>query len=143
MEKSITILSIEELPLVAKWLDGQIAESGRPIVALYGEMGAGKTTLISQFCKLRGAVQTATSPTFSIINTYDTPLGSIFHFDLYRIEDERAAQELGLSEYFYNDHSLSLLEWPENIEKFIPSDMTLRIKIKLTTNGGRKFQVVE
>lgn len=143
MEKSITITSIEELTAVAEWLGEQITQSGLHIVAIYGQMGAGKTTLISQFCKLNGALQTATSPTFSIINTYDTPHGLIFHFDLYRIEDERSAEELALSEYFYHDNSISLIEWPENIEKFIPNDMTLRIEIKLTQNGGRKFSVAE
>lgn len=140
---SIIINSTEELTAAARWLDEKIAHSGRNVVAIYAQMGAGKTTFISAFAKYRQAVQTASSPTFSIINTYDTPSQTLFHFDLYRIDNDKQAQDLALDEYFYEPNSICLLEWPENIEKFLIPEITLKLEIEVMQDGARKFHVVQ
>ncbi|MEG0467859.1 MAG: tRNA (adenosine(37)-N6)-threonylcarbamoyltransferase complex ATPase subunit type 1 TsaE [Mucinivorans sp.] len=139
---SIIIKSIDELDSVAHWLDQKIAATSCSVVALYGAMGAGKTTLISRFTALHNAKQQASSPTFAIINTYDTPNITLYHFDFYRIDTVKEIEDLALGEYFYDTNSISLVEWPEKIEQFLPGDITLRIKIDITGNDSRKFSVI-
>lgn len=140
---SITIASLEELDRAVSWLDQMILESDRTVVAFYADMGVGKTTLISRYAQIHGSQQQPSSPTFAIVNTYDTPRGVIFHFDLYRIDDRREAESLALAEYFYAPGATCLVEWPEKIEEFLPEELTLRIKMELTENGARKLSVVE
>ncbi len=96
---------------------------------LQGEVGAGKTTFIRAVCTELGAVDEVSSPTFSLINEYQTAKGgTIYHFDFYRIQSENEAENLGLEEYFYSDN-LCLIEWPEKIPHLIP-DRYLKINIK-------------
>ncbi len=94
-----------------------------------GEMGAGKTTFTKAICAELGVVDEVSSPTFSLINEYETARGeTIFHFDFFRIESEMEAENLGLDEYFYSG-DLCLIEWPEKIPHLIP-DRYLKINIK-------------
>ncbi len=96
---------------------------------LQGEMGAGKTTFAKAICVELGVVDAMSSPTFSLINEYETAQGeAIYHFDFYRIKFEKEAENLGLEEYFYSG-SLCLIEWPEKIPNLIP-DQYLKISIK-------------
>ena len=96
---------------------------------LQGEMGAGKTTFAKAVCVELGVVDAMCSPTFSLINEYETAQGeAIYHFDFYRIKFEKEAENLGLEEYFYSG-SLCLIEWPEKIPNLIP-DQYLKISIK-------------
>lgn len=139
----ITITSIDELDRAVEWLEKQIETTGKTVVAIYAPMGAGKTTLIGRFAEKRQAKQQPSSPTFAIINTYDTPTGLIFHFDLYRIDTRREAEDLSLSDYFYEKNAICLVEWPEKIEEFLPDDITLRVKVEVTNQGERKLWVVE
>lgn len=103
-----------------------------------GEMGSGKTTLISSVVSILG-VKDANSPTFSIINTY---LGdssrSIYHVDCYRIEDENEVENIGLLEII-NDQNLCFIEWPQNIYNFLPSNC---VRINITVGKGlRKINI--
>lgn len=103
-----------------------------------GEMGAGKTTLIQNICRVLGVVDTATSPTFSIVNEYrDKNDESIYHFDFYRIKDETEAMDIGVEEYF-DSGKLCLVEWPEKIPSLIPNQY-LSITISLETQTSRKI----
>ena len=98
---------------------GEILDSleGRTIVALRGEMGAGKTTLIREICDRLGVADTVTSPTFAIINEYkDRGHRPVYHFDFYRINRIEEAFDFGYEEYFYSGN-LCLVEWPEKIEQ--------------------------
>ena len=97
---------------------GEILDSleGRTIVALRGEMGAGKTTLIREICDRLGVADTVTSPTFAIINEYkDRGHRPVYHFDFYRINRIEEAFDFGYEEYFYSGN-LCLVEWPEKID---------------------------
>ena len=111
---------------------GEILDSleGRTIVALRGEMGAGKTTLIREICDRLGVADTVTSPTFAIINEYkDRGHRPVYHFDFYRINRIEEAFDFGYEEYFFSGN-LCLVEWPEKIESLLPDDaMNVRIDV--------------
>ena len=84
----------------------------------YGEMGAGKTTLIRSLVKALGSIDQAASPTFSLVNEYSSPQGPIYHFDFYRIEDETEALDMGIEDYFESP-GWKLIEWPQKIENLL------------------------
>ncbi len=85
------------------------------VIAFYGKMGTGKTTLIKAICKKLGVIDAMSSPTFSIVNEYVTATGEvIYHFDFYRINSEEEAMDLGYENYFYSG-DLCFIEWPEKI----------------------------
>lgn len=125
--KRIEIDSLSDLKYVAQ----EVVESldGRTVVLLRGEMGAGKTTLISRIAAYLGAEDTVTSPTFALVNQYEGSDCRIYHFDFYRIEEIEEVFDLGYEEYFYSG-DLCLVEWPEKIEPLLPDDaMTVRITV--------------
>lgn len=136
--KTIHITSEEELPEVARAV---VELTGRrTVVALYGEMGAGKTTLIREIAAHLGATDTVTSPTFAIVNQYRGEGGRrIFHFDFYRIDDIREAYDLGYEEYFYSG-DLCLVEWPEKIEQLLPEN-TVTVRITVDSDTARTFEI--
>lgn len=88
------------------------------IILLYAPMGAGKTTLIKEFCRSLGSTDDFSSPTFSIVNEYQYPNGKIFHFDLYRLKNEEELMDLGIEEYL-NSGNYCIFEWPEMVENMI------------------------
>ena len=99
--KKIHINSEEQLAEVAEALLDAL--DGRTVVALRGEMGAGKTTLVRALAEHLGVEDQVTSPTFALVNQYEGANGErLFHFDFYRIDDEREAFDLGYEEYFYS-----------------------------------------
>lgn len=107
------------------------------VFAFFGEMGAGKTTLIKALCRRLGVEQYVTSPTFALINEYDADKGKakIFHFDFYRIESVSEVMDLGYEDYFYSD-SICFIEWPEKVSDLLPPG-TLRLSIDLTGHEKR------
>jgi len=135
--KRIEIESIDELDEVADEIIASLG--GRSVVAFYGEMGAGKTTLISRIAAHLGADDTVTSPTFAIVNQYEGRDGSIYHFDMYRIERIEEALDFGCEEYL-SSGDLCLVEWPEKIEALLPGDM-MRVTIEATSENGRRFTI--
>lgn len=119
---------LEDLPEVAQEIVG-LTKSNK-ILTFSGQMGAGKTTLITAICKALGVQDAISSPTYSLVNEYlDADGQSIYHFDFYRIEDEEEALDMGVEEYFYSGN-LCLIEWPEKIEGLLPENC-LQIKINL------------
>lgn len=114
--------------------------SGRTVYAFYGQMGAGKTTLIKQLCSEMGTDDVVNSPTFAIVNVYETKQSEIYHFDCYRIKNIGEAIDLGAEEYIYSGN-YCFIEWPEMIEQLLPDD-TVRIEIKVEQNGTRKLLVL-
>ena len=109
-----------------------------PVIALYGEMGAGKTTFTKALCKVLVVVDGVNSPTFTLINEYRTKGGeTIYHFDFYRINKLEEAFDIGFEE-FAESGNLCIIEWPEKIEQILPSD-TLRVKISVLDDGKREL----
>ncbi len=102
-----------------------IAEVNSKILCFYGEMGAGKTTLIKALVNELDGSDTASSPTFGIVNEYHTTSGELlgFHFDFYRINDENEALDLGFEDYL-NQNVWVFIEWPEKIPSFVPENCT-------------------
>ncbi len=98
------------------------------VFALYGRMGAGKTTLIKELCRKLDVVDEVQSPTFSIINEYKTVEGaSVFHFDFYRINKIEEVFDIGYEDYIYSG-SYCFIEWPELAEDLLPEG-TVRLEI--------------
>ena len=105
------------------------------IWAFYGEMGAGKTTFIREICRRFGVKENVSSPTFSLINEYSDKLGNpIFHFDFFRIENEKEAINIGCEEYFESG-SLCMIEWPEKILNLLPHP---HIKIHISVEETKR-----
>ena len=110
------------------------------VFAFDAPMGAGKTTFIKQLCEELGTEDVVNSPTFAIVNVYDTPTnGEVYHFDCYRLKDIREAQDFGAEEYLYSGN-ICLIEWPDIIAPLLPED-TIYIKIKVLENGDRQLIV--
>ena len=103
----------------------------RRIFAIFGDLGAGKTTLIKAMCQSLGSADTVTSPTFSLVNEYLRPGGKIFHFDLYRLKQPQELREIGFGEYIDSDEYV-FIEWPELAEAILPSET---VKLELTHSG--------
>ncbi|MDP4290776.1 MAG: tRNA (adenosine(37)-N6)-threonylcarbamoyltransferase complex ATPase subunit type 1 TsaE [Bacteroidota bacterium] len=96
------------------------AFSGHRVFALYGSMGAGKTTFIKALCRKLHVKDVVNSPTFAIVNEYlDTKGESVYHFDFYRLKKESEAIEIGYEEYVYSG-CYCFMEWPEKIENLLP-----------------------
>lgn len=132
------INSIDELSKVSDFLVSMREKSN--IIAFYGNMGAGKTTLIKNLCSKLGVQDEVNSPTFALVNEYQTDaFDSIFHFDFYRIKSLEEVFDIGYEDYFYGG-SLCLLEWPELIDPLMPEHF---IKVEITlgdTDTSRKIK---
>lgn len=113
--------NITEIKSVATSLLEQINSR---IVLFYGTMGVGKTTLIKAMVKALGSADVVTSPTFSIVNEYESPNGKIFHFDMYRIKDEMEALNFGFEDYLNSDTNWLFIEWSENVSNLLPEDVS-------------------
>jgi len=109
------------------------------ILAFYGSMGAGKTTIIKAVCSMLGATDLVSSPTFTLVNEYKTLTGeSLYHIDFYRIRKTDEVYDFGIEEYFASG-AYCLLEWPDLIEDILPPE-TVRIRI---TVGENEYRILE
>lgn len=100
-----------------------------------GEMGAGKTTFIKAICRELGVLDTASSPTYSIVNEYEYSGGKVFHFDFFRIKNENEAFDIGFEEYL-DSGEYCFIEWPEMINSLWPQHY-IRIRINQDEDGRR------
>ena len=120
----------------------------RRVFAFNGNMGAGKTTFIKQLCEDMGTDDIVNSPTFAIVNVYETypyPFTEgtgkeeVYHFDCYRIKDLREAMDMGTEEYLYSGN-YCFIEWAEMIEALLPEDI-VTVDIEVQDNGDRLLTV--
>lgn len=133
----IQITSLDKIDIAADEFVAQIGE--HRIFAFYGSMGAGKTTFIKAICKLLGVKDNVSSPTFAIVNEYDSNVGPIYHFDFYRIKNLAEVVDLGFEDYAYSGN-LCFMEWPELIEELLPEN-TINVCITETDNGIRTVTI--
>ncbi|WP_047546283.1 tRNA (adenosine(37)-N6)-threonylcarbamoyltransferase complex ATPase subunit type 1 TsaE [Psychroserpens sp. Hel_I_66] len=105
----------------------------------YGDMGVGKTTLIKSIAKEIGSLDQVSSPTFSIVNEYEAKNILIYHFDLYRIEDEDEALNFGFDDYL-NSQNWVFVEWPQNAENLMPDDANI-IEISYNDLNSRSLKL--
>ncbi|WP_372773750.1 tRNA (adenosine(37)-N6)-threonylcarbamoyltransferase complex ATPase subunit type 1 TsaE [Mangrovibacterium sp.] len=118
---SIQINSLDDLPKVAE----EFLEtfSDQRLFAFYGKMGAGKTTFIKALCRAMGSTDNITSPSFALVNEYDTNRPEkIYHFDFYRLKDMTEAMDLGFDDYV-DSGNYCFMEWPEKIERLLPEKL--------------------
>lgn len=113
------------------------------ILQLQGEMGAGKTTFTSALLAALGSEDTISSPTFSLVNAYDTPKFSVYHFDLYRLESEEDIEHIGFFDYL-GQNALLIIEWSALVAPYLPKDklFTLTIETDATDAQKRTFTLV-
>ncbi len=114
-----------------------IQEAGDQKVWIFrGEMGAGKTTLIKSLAKALQVADSVSSPTFGIVNEYQTQMKDLlYHFDFYRLDDPMEALDIGIEEYFYSGN-YCWLEWAEKIAPFLP-ERFFHIELALASKTGR------
>lgn len=106
------------------------------VFALYGSMGAGKTTFTKAVCECLGVEDVINSPTFAIVNEYRTQSGElVYHFDFYRIKKLEEVYDMGYEDYFYSG-ALCFIEWPELVEDLLPAD-AVKVTIKENEDGTR------
>ena len=138
MSKTFFAKNLAQLNSIAK----QILDytSNHRKFAFYAEMGVGKTTLIKALSLQLGVTDIVSSPTFSIVNEYQADDNTkIYHFDFYRIEDEKEAYDLGYEEYFFSN-AYCFIEWPEKIPNLIEEAM---VQIKMSVSGNkRRIEVI-
>ncbi len=127
---------LEDLPRIA---DTVLLNTDHKTLLFYGEMGAGKTTLIKELAKKIGITDTLSSPTFSIVNEYHLENDKLYHFDCYRLNNVDEALDIGIEEYLDSGH-WNLIEWPEKIENLLPESKT-KIELVKNTNGSRTLNL--
>lgn len=109
------------------------------IIVFRGDLGAGKTTLIKNMCNFLGVTDEVSSPTYSIVNEYETAdERGVFHFDFYRLNEEEEAYDIGVEEYF-DSGRLCLIEWPSKIESLLP-EKRIEVLIEVIPEG-REFTI--
>ena len=133
MRVNFTLDTIED---VAKDLLDQLDSK---TVLFYGEMGAGKTTLIRALVKALGGTSEASSPTFSLINEYQVKDDIVYHFDFYRLDSAEEALDIGIDDYFSSGHYI-FIEWPDKIDVLLP-EMSVKVYIKIVDNRSRALDL--
>ncbi|WP_396589966.1 tRNA (adenosine(37)-N6)-threonylcarbamoyltransferase complex ATPase subunit type 1 TsaE [Allomuricauda sp. R78024] len=128
---------LDELNQVAKSF---LKHTKGKTICFYGEMGAGKTTLIKALVKELGGIDLANSPTFGLVNEYQDANENLlaFHFDFYRIENELEVLDLGLEDYL-NSNAWLFIEWPEKIEVLLPED-TVSVYLHFIDENTRSIE---
>ncbi len=132
-DSTVFLLSLPLADLAATEALGARIAAGLQVgdtVALKGDLGAGKTTLARAILRALGVTEQVPSPTFTLVQSYDTPKIPVRHYDLYRIREPREIDELGLEESL--DDGAALIEWPENAGDRLPRDA---LTISLTADG--------
>jgi tRNA threonylcarbamoyladenosine biosynthesis protein TsaE len=109
------------------------------VVALHGAMGAGKTTLIHSLCEQLGVKEAVSSPTFSLINQYSSPMGAIYHIDLYRLSSLDEALRAGVEEALFSGDTC-FVEWPEKAQGIFP-EHTLHVYLETLEGQKRKITI--
>ncbi|MEM6763977.1 MAG: tRNA (adenosine(37)-N6)-threonylcarbamoyltransferase complex ATPase subunit type 1 TsaE [Bacteroidota bacterium] len=109
------------------------------IFAFSGDLGAGKTTLIKSFCNFLQVEEEVVSPTFTLVHEYSSPVGAVYHFDVYRLKAEVEAYEIGLDEYL-DSGNYCFVEWAEKIPTLLPRD-TVWVQLSVLTDKSRSIKV--
>ncbi|MCF3110121.1 tRNA (adenosine(37)-N6)-threonylcarbamoyltransferase complex ATPase subunit type 1 TsaE [Niabella sp. CC-SYL272] len=137
------VFALNEIIQVAEWLLQEAHD--KKIIAFYGQMGAGKTTLIYTICQLLQVEDVVSSPTFSIINEYrftdNGQPASVYHMDLYRLQDEEEAVRAGVEDCLYSGH-FCFVEWPEKAPELFPEG-TLYVSLSVLDGEQREIEILK
>ena len=113
---------------------------GTEIIALYGDLGAGKTAFTRGIADFFGIKDLVSSPTFSIMNEYQSDKFKIYHFDMYRVNSFENLESTGF--FYYIDNGIIIIEWAENVEEFLPNNM-IKIYINKTNDENTRIIKIE
>ena len=138
--KKIIVNSLQETIEFGKMLSQQL--SGRDILFLYGELGAGKTTLVKGIAAGFRIEKETTSPTFALMNIYgimnqESRIRNLVHIDTYRLKNENELIEIGALDYIGKPDTITIIEWPEKIEGLLKNDKIIKIRIEHLDNGRK------
>lgn len=133
-----TTFALEDIDRIASQL---IKSFNNKIILFNGEMGAGKTTLISALVRSLGGTEEASSPTFSIVNEYEVENDYVYHFDFYRIKNHYEAQDIGVEDYFCSGY-WNFIEWPDKIKTLLPSDV-INVHLTIEPDNCRTIECFE
>ncbi|MCI8595616.1 MAG: tRNA (adenosine(37)-N6)-threonylcarbamoyltransferase complex ATPase subunit type 1 TsaE [Clostridia bacterium] len=115
---------------------------GGEIITLSGDLGAGKTVFTKGIALGLGITDTVASPTFTLMNEYEGRI-TLYHYDAYRLNGWREAEEAGLTEYFGANRGVCVIEWWENIAEALPRVRTVAVSIKYKDENERIIEIVE
>ena len=135
-QKKITCLTEQDTKTLAEKIS-EIAKKG-DVFALCGTLGAGKSTFARYFIQHLTSAEDIPSPTFTLVQTYETPSFDIYHYDMYRLRSPEEAYELDIEDAFYS--AVSLIEWPEKVASLLPKDLW---KISIETSGSSRIFNIE
>ena len=135
------MLTVTNSALETRLLGEQLAErlQAGDVVVLEGELGAGKSELARGIARGLGVSETVTSPSFTILNVYESGKIPLYHFDWYRLENEEELYELGMDEYLGGD-GIAVVEWAERCPDAVP-DGAIRIRLEVTGENEREIAV--
>ncbi|OWY26188.1 tRNA (adenosine(37)-N6)-threonylcarbamoyltransferase complex ATPase subunit type 1 TsaE [Sphingobacteriales bacterium UPWRP_1] len=135
---NLAVNSIQELSRAAK----QVLQNygNYRIFAVYGQMGAGKTTFIKELCARLHCTDAVSSPTFAIVNEYSANNATIYHLDLYRLKNIEEALDIGITDYLYSNN-YCFIEWPEIIEPLLNPDETVAIHLSVISGNSRQITI--
>jgi tRNA threonylcarbamoyladenosine biosynthesis protein TsaE len=132
-----TTFSLDEINNVAQQI---LEQNPNKVILFHGEMGVGKTTLIKALAKILGVKEVTSSPTFSLVNEYQTIDNQIvYHFDFYRLNNEIEAMDMGADEYLYSGN-WCFIEWAEKIPNLVPDSHSV-ISITLLPDNKRSLEL--
>jgi tRNA threonylcarbamoyladenosine biosynthesis protein TsaE len=134
----MTSNNVKDTEQLAKLIAGKM--QGGEVILLNGDLGCGKTVFARGFINAFGVTEPVTSPTFTIVNKYTGSKGNIYHFDMYRLEDEEEALAAGLDELIDEPSAIKLIEWPEKAAAIIPDDAIV-INITKIDDNTRSFDI--
>jgi tRNA threonylcarbamoyladenosine biosynthesis protein TsaE len=138
-ERSFSNISLRLLAPTASELVHTITK--QTLWCFEGVMGAGKTTLIKSICAELGVTDEITSPTFSLVNEYQTSSGrTIYHFDFYRIRSIEEVYDIGYEDYF-DSGNLCLIEWPSNIQSIVEEEDVAWIRLEKASETERTIHI--
>lgn len=131
--------TLSDLPTLAAAL---LAENGHDrTYALVGDLGAGKTTLVSEMCRILGVAEPTSSPTFSIVNQYEGADLPVFHLDCYRLESIEEALDAGLEELLAEEGRTVFVEWPAVIEPLLPQGVVY-LHLRHAPDGAVRYLTI-
>lgn len=120
------------VPVPLVWTTGGVERRGPMVVAIEGELGTGKTTLVRAICRGFGVTGEVTSPTFALVHRYDAPRAPVYHLDLYRLEGPAGLTNIGWDDIM-NEPALVLVEWPERAGERLPGHA---VRLRLSHVSG-------
>ena len=135
--QTVETRSVEETIALGERLATQLRHGD--VLALFGELGAGKTALVKGIARGLGIAQDVTSPTFTLIHEYSGGRLPLFHIDLYRLDSAEQALTIGVEDYL-DPTGVTVVEWAEKIETMLPENAT-RIRLQLLGETGRRIQI--